>query len=132
MKGLGSHIPKTLTLGTELVCHDNSGAKVVALIGVIGYKGVHGRNPKAGVADIVIAAVRKGKPDMVKKKVRVVIIRQKKEIRRPNGVRVSFEDNACVLVNDDGLPIGTEIKGVVAKEIAERHPKVAAIAPGVV
>jgi large subunit ribosomal protein L14 len=132
MKGLGSHIPKTLTLGTELVCHDNSGAKIVELIGVSGYKGVRGRNPKAGVADLIIAAVKKGKPDMVKKKVKAIIVRQKKEIRRANGSRVSFEDNACVLVNDDKLPIGTEIKGVIAKEVAERYPKVAAIAPGVV
>ena len=132
MKGLGSHIPKTLTLGTRLVCSDNSGAKLVGIIGVVGYKGVRGRNPKAGVGDVIIASVKKGKPDMVKKKVKAVIIRQKKEIRRPNGMRVSFEDNACVLVNDDMLPIGTDIKGVVAKEISERHPKVAAIAPGVV
>jgi len=132
MKGLGSHIPKTLTLGTQLLCSDNSGAKLVGIIGVVGYKGVRGRNPKAGVGDIIIASVKKGKPDMVKKKVKAVIVRQKKEIKRPNGMRVSFEDNACVLVNDDKLPIGTEIKGVVAKEISERHPKVAAIAPGVV
>ena len=132
MKGLGSHIPKTLTLGTQLLCSDNSGAKLVGIIGVVGYKGVRGRNPKAGVGDIIIASVKKGKPDMVKKKVKAIIVRQKKEIKRPNGMRVSFEDNACVLVNDDKLPIGTEIKGVVAKEISERHPKVAAIAPGVV
>jgi large subunit ribosomal protein L14 len=132
MKGLGGHVPKTLTLGTEMMCHDNSGAKIVEIIGVLGYKGVRGRTPKAGVADIIIAAVKKGKPDMVKKKVKAVIIRQKKEIRRANGLRVSFEDNACVLVNDENLPIGTEIKGVVAKEVTERYPKVAAIAPGVV
>ncbi|MBN2121450.1 50S ribosomal protein L14 [Candidatus Micrarchaeota archaeon] len=132
MKGVGAHIPKTLTLGSELVCHDNSGAKIVEIIGVVGYKGVHGRNPKAGVADLIIAAVKKGKPDMVKKKVKAVIIRQKKELRRANGNRLAFEDNACVLVNDDKLPIGTEIKGVIAKEVAERYPKVAAIAPGVV
>lgn len=132
MKGLGSHIPKTLTLGSELVCHDNSGAKIVEIIGVAGYKGVRSRNPKAGVADTIIAAVKKGKPEMVKKKVKAVVVRQKKEIRRANGSRVSFEDNACILVNDDHLPIGTEIKGVIAKEVAERYPKVAAIAPGVV
>ncbi|MBD3398523.1 50S ribosomal protein L14 [Candidatus Micrarchaeota archaeon] len=132
MKGLGSHIPKTLTLGSRLLCHDNSGAKLVEIIGVSGYRGVRGRNPHAGVGDTIIAAVKKGKPDMVKKKVKAVIVRQKKEIRRPSGLRVSFEDNACVLVNDEKLPIGTEIKGVVAKEIAERFPKVAAIAPGVV
>ncbi|MBD3389701.1 50S ribosomal protein L14 [Candidatus Micrarchaeota archaeon] len=132
MKGLGSHIPKTLTLGSRLLCHDNSGAKQLQIIGVSGYRGVRGRNPKAGVGDTVIGSVKKGKPDMVKKKVKAIVIRQKKEIGRPNGLHVGFEDNACVLVNDEHLPIGTEIKGVVAKEIAEKFPKVAAIAPGVV
>ncbi len=132
MRGLGSNVPKALTLGSRLTCHDNSGAKIVAIIGVEGYKGVRNRNPTAGIGSLIIAAVKKGKPEMVKKKVKAVIIRQKKEFRRPNGLRVSFEDNACVLVNDDGLPIGTEIKGVVAKEVAERYPKVTAIAPGVI
>jgi large subunit ribosomal protein L14 len=132
MRGLGSNVPKALTLGSRLTCHDNSGAKIVEIIGVEGYKGVRNRNPTAGIGSLIIAAVKKGKPEMVKKKVKAVIIRQKKEFRRPNGLRVSFEDNACVLVNDDGLPIGTEIKGVVAKEVAERYPKVTAIAPGVI
>lgn len=132
MRGLGSNVPKALTLGSRLICHDNSGAKIVEIIGVEGYKGVRNRNPTAGIGSLIIAAVKKGKPEMVKKKVKAVIIRQKKEFRRPNGLRVSFEDNACVLVNDDGLPVGTEIKGVVAKEVAERYPKVTAIAPGVI
>ncbi len=132
MRGLGSNVPKALTLGSRLTCHDNSGAKIVEIIGVEGYKGVRNRNPTAGIGSLIIAAVKKGKPEMVKKKVKAVIIRQKKEFRRPNGLRVSFEDNACVLVNDDGLPVGTEIKGVVAKEVAERYPKVTAIAPGVI
>jgi len=130
MRGLGSNVPKALTLGSRLTCHDNSGAKIVEIIGVEGYKGVRNRNPTAGIGSLIIAAVKKGKPEMVKKKVKAVIIRQKKEFRRPNGLRISFEDNACVLVNDDGLPVGTEIKGVVAKEVAERYPKVTAIAPG--
>jgi large subunit ribosomal protein L14 len=69
---------------------------------------------------------------MVKKIVKALIIRQRKEFRRANGVRVFFEDNAAVLVSDDFLPVGTEIKGVVAREIAERFPKVAAISAGVV
>lgn len=132
MRGLGSNVPKALILGSRLTCHDNSGAKIVEIIGVEGYKGVRARNPAAGVGSLIIAAVKKGKPEMVKKKVKAVIIRQKKEFRRPNGLRISFEDNACVLVNDDGLPVGTEIKGVVAKEVAERYPKVTAIAPGVI
>jgi large subunit ribosomal protein L14 len=69
---------------------------------------------------------------MVKKVERAVIIRQKKAIRRVNGMRYSFEDNACVLIDETGVPKGTEIKGVVAREVAERFPKVSAIAWGVV
>ena len=132
MKAVSSKVTKPITLGTRLLCHDNSGARIVEVVGVVGYKGVRGRYPSAGVGDIVVVAVKKGNPDMVKKVVKAVIIRQKKEFRRPNGMHISFEDNAAVLVNDEGLPSGTEIKGVVAREVAERYPKVAAIAPGVI
>lgn len=131
MKGLPAKITKTLTTGSTLVCNDNSGAKELMIIGVLGWKGRRGRNPKAGVGDIVVCSVKKGDPKMVGTVVKAVIIRQKKEIRRPNGMRVSFEDNAAVLVTEDGLPTATEIKGVVAREVGERFPKVIAIAPGV-
>lgn len=132
MKGLSANVSKTLVPGTMLVCSDNSGAKVLGIIGSLRAKGTRGRYPAVGIGNIVIASVKKGKPDMVKKVVKALIIRQKKEYRRPNGVRVMFEDNAAVLVSDDFLPVGTEIKGVVAREITERFPKVAAIAAGVV
>lgn len=127
MKGVGANIVKTLTTGTRLVCDDNSGAKELMIIGVVGTGSKRGRYPKAGIGDIVIASVKRGKPEMVKKKVKALIIRQKKAYRRANGLFVSFEDNAAVIVNDDKLPVGTDIKGVVAIEIAERYPKVAAI-----
>lgn len=132
MKGLTSNIVKTLTTATMLPCSDNSGAKMIYVIGALRYKGARGTYPKVGIGDIVIASVRKGKPDMIKKVVKALIVRQKKEFRRANGSRVFFEDNAAVLVSDDFLPVGTEIKGVVAREIAERFPKVAAISAGVV
>jgi large subunit ribosomal protein L14 len=132
MKGVSSKITKTLTLGALIPCTDNSGAKMVYLIGALKYKGTRRRNPTGGVGDVIIASVRKGKPDLVKKVIKALIVRQKKEYRRPNGMRIMFEDNAVVLVNDDFLPVGTEIKGVVAREIAERFPKVAAISAGVV
>jgi large subunit ribosomal protein L14 len=132
MKGLTSNITKTLTLGTIIPVSDNSGAKIVHVIGSLGYQGTRRRNPSVGVGDIVIASVRKGKPDLVKKVVKALVVRQKKEFRRANGTRIMFEDNAVVLVNDDFLPVATEIKGVVAREIAERFPKVAAISAGVV
>lgn len=132
MKGLTSTITKTLTTGTMMPCTDNSGAKMIYIIGALHFRGTRGRPPQLGVGDIVIASVKKGKPDMVKKVVKALIVRQKKGFRRANGTRVLFEDNAAVLVNDDMLPVGTEIKGVVAREIAERFPKVAAISAGVV
>ena len=132
MKGLTSCITKTLTTGTLMVCSDNSGAKMIYIISALRYKGTRGRGPQLGIGDVIIGSVRKGKPDMIKKVVKALIIRQKKEFRRANGTRIGFEDNAVVLVSDDFLPIGTEIKGVVAREIAERFPKVAAISAGVV
>ncbi len=132
MKGLTGKVTKSLTTATMLPCSDNSGAKMIYIIGAMRYKGTRSKYPKVGICDIVIASIKKGKPDMVKKVVKALIIRQKKEYRRPNGMRISFEDNAAVLINDDMLPVGTEIKGVVAREVAERFPKVAAISAGVV
>ncbi len=131
MKGISSSVVKTLTTGSLLTCDDNSGAKMVMIIGVKGYKAKKNRYPRAGVGDIVICAVKKGKPEMKKKKVKALIIRQTKEYRRPNSMRIAFEDNACILVDDEGMPLGTEIKGVVAREAAERFPKVGSIAVAV-
>lgn len=132
MKGLTANVTKGLTTGSILECHDNSGAKEIFIISGIGTKGTRGRYPTFGIGNIVIASVKKGNPDMIKKVVRALIVRQKKEFRRANGMRIMFEDNAAVLVTEDNLPVGTEIKGVVAREIAERFPKVSAISPGMV
>jgi large subunit ribosomal protein L14 len=132
MKGLGSTVTKAICVGTQLVCNDNSGAKIVEVIGVDGYRAKRGMIPKAGVSEVVTCAVKKGTQAMKKKVVKAVIVRQRKEFRRPNGTRISFEDNAAVLVDDQGLPVGTEIKGAVAREVADRFPKVAAIAAAVV
>ncbi|MEM0356664.1 MAG: 50S ribosomal protein L14 [Candidatus Anstonellales archaeon] len=132
MKALRAKPVKVLSVGSYLKCDDNSGARELMIIGVVGYKGVRSRVPKAGVGDMVICSVKKGDPKMVGTKVKAVIVRQKKEYRRYAGYRISFEDNAAVVVNDDGVPIGTEIKGVVAREAVERYPKIAAISQGVV
>ncbi|MEM4366630.1 MAG: 50S ribosomal protein L14 [Candidatus Anstonellales archaeon] len=132
MKPLSSYLTKTLTLGSVIPCADNSGARSIGIIGVVGYKGRRSRYPTAGVADMVIASVKSGKPEMKGKIVKAVIVRAKKEWRRSDGMHVAFEDNAAVLVNDEGLPVGTEIKGVVAREVADRYPKVAAISTGLV
>lgn len=131
MLGLSAKITKGIMTGTRLWCDDNSGAKIVQVIGVKGFRPRLRRYPRAGVGDIVIVSVKKGKPDILKKKEKAVIIRQRREFRRGTQ-RVKFEDNACVLIDDTGLPKGTEIKGCVAREIADRFPKVVGIASSVV
>ena len=65
---------------------------------------------------------------MRRKLIRAVVIRQKKEIRRPSGLRLSFEDNAVVVVDDKNEPRGTEIKGPVAREVAIRYPRIGSMA----
>jgi len=144
MKGISTNIPKVLPVGAYVKCIDNSGAKLLYIIGILGWKGKHNRYPSAGICDIVIASVKKGDEKMVKKVVKALIVRQKKEIKRANGTRVKFDDNAAVLVDvtqihaktpvagGQILPIGTEIKGVIPREVAELYPKVAALATKVV
>jgi large subunit ribosomal protein L14 len=132
MRGLESSITRGLTTGSRLICDDNSGAKLVEIIGVKRWKSRKGRNPQVGIADVVVVAVKKGNPQMRKKIESAVVVRQKKEFRRAVGYRVAFEDNAVVLIDEQGLPKGTEIKGAIAREVAERYPKVAAIAAAVV
>ena len=125
MLSMKANITKTLVTKTNIPVVDNSGAKVIEIIAVIGYKGIRRRLPKAGVGDLVVASVKKGSPEMRKQKVNAVIIRQKKEYRRPDGTRIKFEDNACVVTNENGDPKGSDIKGPVAKEAAERWSKIA-------
>ncbi|MEM4540554.1 MAG: 50S ribosomal protein L14 [Archaeoglobaceae archaeon] len=132
MKALKAKIPRVLPTGAMLVCADNSGAREVQIISVIGYKGVRRRYPAAGVGDMVVVSVKKGLPEIRKQVHYAVIIRQRKEFRRPNGDRIKFEDNAAVLVNEKGEPKGTEIRGPVAREAAERFAKIATIATTIV
>lgn len=132
MKGLGSSVNKGLQVGSRLTCSDNSGAKIVQIIGVKGAKAAHAMYPKVGVGDVVTVAVKKGTTEMKKKVLKAVVVRQRQPFLRPNGMRMCFEDNAAVIIDDQGLPTGTEIKGAVAREVADRFPKVSAIAPAVV
>ncbi|MBI4449120.1 50S ribosomal protein L14 [Candidatus Woesearchaeota archaeon] len=129
MKGLKSHITRGLQVQSRIEAADNSGAKIVKLISVVNYKGVHGRKPSAGVGDMCWASVVKGKPDIRKTVVPVVIVRQKMPYRRADGMRISFEDNAVVVLKDEaGNPKGTLFKGPMAKEVGERWPMVSKIA----
>ncbi len=132
MKALAASVTKGIQTGTYLVCADNSGAKELKMIGVIGFKGRKRRRPQAGVADMIIVSVTKGKPDMKGKVFKAVVIRQRQPYRRADGTRIMFEDNAAVIVNDKGEPRGTEIKGPIAREVADRYPKIARIASVIV
>ncbi|MEA3282661.1 MAG: 50S ribosomal protein L14 [Euryarchaeota archaeon] len=132
MRGIRSSMTRPLNAGARLNCVDNTGARVVGVISVVNYRGVKNRYPKAGIGDMLVVSVKKGTPEMRKQIMRAVVIRQKKEYRRPDGMRVSFEDNAVVITDDDGIPKGTEIKGPIAREVAERYPKIASAATIVV
>ncbi len=118
--------------GSRIRCADNSGAQEVAMIGKIGGKTRHRRLVGASVGDMIIVSVKKGTPEMRKQIMKAVLIRQKKPFRRPNGQWVQFEDNAVVIVTEDGNPKGTEIRGPVAREAAERWPRIAALATMIV
>jgi large subunit ribosomal protein L14 len=119
---------RSLITGSRLVCADNTGAKELEIISVIGYKGTLRRYPSAGIGDMIVASVKKGKPDIRKTIVKAVIIRQRKEYRRLDGMRVKFDDNAAVIVTPEGMPKGSEIKGPVAKEAAEKWVRLSGIA----
>src|SRR3989338_5563440 len=132
MKAIKGKVVKGLQRGSYLVACDNSGAKKLFIISFRGGKGVKGRNPKGGVGDFITASVRSGNPEMRKKVVYAVIVRQKKEYRRSDGIRIKFEDNAAVVIKDDkGNPKGTLIKGPIAKEVVGRWPAIAKLAKGV-
>ncbi len=134
MKAISSKITRGLPVGARLIVPDNSGAKIVEIISVKNYKGVKRRIASAGIGDLIICAVKSGTPEMRHKIVNCVIIRQKKEIRRPDGTRIKFHDNAAIVLRDvkEGLPKGSVIKGPVAKEVIERWPKIGKIASIVV
>ncbi|MBS3150996.1 50S ribosomal protein L14 [Candidatus Woesearchaeota archaeon] len=133
MKASKSNITRALQVHTELEACDNSGAKILHIIAVRGHKTGKGRRSAAGVGDLVTAVVKIGIPSMRKQKVYAIIVRQKKEYRRHDGMRVKFESNAAVVLKDEkGNPKGTFIKGPVAKEAVERWSGIAKIASIVV
>jgi LSU ribosomal protein L14P len=107
---------------------DNSGAKEVLIIGVPGYKGKLRRVPPAGIGDLVVVSVKKGTPEMRKKIFKAIVVRQRRPFRRPDGTWVAFEDNAVVILTPEGTPKGTEIRGPIAREAAERWPQIANLA----
>ncbi len=116
-------------LRSLLVPADNSGGRLFQVVHV--YVGHH--HKKGTIGDIVLAAVRDANPDgLVKKKekVRMVIVRTKKEVRRPDGSYIRFSDNAGVVIDAENNPRGTRIFGPVAREIKDLgFTKIASLAP---
>jgi large subunit ribosomal protein L14 len=119
------HISKGLPAGAVIQCADNTGAKELRVIQVFGYKGRLRRVPSASVGDMIVASVRRGTPEMRRQVLPAVVVRQRKPFRRADGTFVQFEDNAAVVMTPEGELRGSEIRGAVAREAAERWPRVA-------
>jgi large subunit ribosomal protein L14 len=116
---------------TRLTSADNSGAKVLYCIKVLGGS----RRRYASVGDIIVVSVKEAIPNTKVKKgdvLRAVVVRTKKEIRRPDGSYIRFDDNSAVLISQTKEPIGTRIFGPVARELrAKRFMKIISLAPEV-
>jgi len=116
---------------TKLQAADNSGAKKLYCIRVVGGS----RRRYARIGDVIIVAVKEAMPHAKVKKgdvMRAVVVRTKKELRRPDGSYIKFDDNSAVLINQHGEPIGTRIFGPVARELrAKKFVKIISLAPEV-
>jgi large subunit ribosomal protein L14 len=120
-----------IQMQTNLIAADNSGAKRLQCIKVLGGS----RRRTASVGDIVVVSVKEAMPRAKVKKgqvMRAVIVRTAKEIGRPDGSYIKFDDNAAVLITDQREPVGTRIFGPVARELrAKRFMKIISLAPEV-
>ena len=116
---------------TRLKVADNTGAKELLCIRVMGGS----TRRYASIGDVIIASVKDATPGGVVKKgdvVKAVIVRSKKGLRRPDGSYVKFDENAAVIIKEDGTPKGTRIFGPVARELREKdYMKILSLAPEV-
>merc|ERR1711990_215470 len=126
----GNKFRTTLGMNVSAVmnCADNTGAKNLYIMAVKGYGARLNRLPAATVGDMFMATVKKGKPELRKKVMPAIVVRQRKPWRRKEGMVVYFEDNAGVIVNVKGEMKGSAITGPVAKECAEIWPRIASAA----
>ncbi|MEL7567257.1 MAG: 50S ribosomal protein L14 [Dehalobacterium sp.] len=117
---------------TRLKVGDNTGAKELLCIKVLGGS----KRRYATVGDVIICAVKEATPGGVVKKgevVKAVVVRTHKEIRRPDGSYIRFDENAGVIINDAGQPRGTRIFGPVARELRDKnYMKIVSLAPEVI
>ena len=132
MRGIAGKQARGLPTAARLHVADNTGAKVVQILNVLKLGGTMRRYPAAGVGDMAKVSVKKGTPDTRRQMFNAIIIRQRRPFRRVDGTWVQFEDNACVIVNEKGDVQGSDIKGPVSREAAERWPRIAANAKQIV
>lgn len=122
---------KLIQMQSKLVVADNSGAKKIQCIKVLGGS----KKRYARIGEIIVASVKEANVGGAAKKgdvVKAVIVRTKKEIRRTDGSYIRFDDNAAVIINNQNEPIGTRIFGPVAKELREKKfMKIISLAPEV-
>jgi large subunit ribosomal protein L14 len=116
---------------SKLRVADNTGARTIQCIRIMG----RSTRRTAGVGDVIVASVRSAIPNAAVKKgdvVRAVIVRTAKEYGRPDGSHIRFDENAAVLINNQGNPRGTRIFGPVARELRDRnYMKIVSLAPEV-
>ena len=120
-----------IQMETRLKVADNSGAKEVACIKVLGGS----RRRYATVGDIIIVSVKEAAPNSKVKKgdvAKAVVVRTKKEIPRPDGSFIKFDENSAVIITEQKEPVGTRIFGPVARELrAKKFMKIISLAPEV-
>ncbi|MCB2171583.1 50S ribosomal protein L14 [archaeon] len=121
-----------LTIGSVINCADNTGARRLKIIQMIGYKGRRRRLPSVGIGDLVMVSCREGTPEMRRQLFNAVIVRQRRAYQRQDGSRIQFEDNAAVILTPEGTLRGSDIKGPVAKEAVERWARIGNLARMVV
>ena len=113
-------------------CADNTGAKNLYVMAVKNWGARLNRYPSAATGTMVMATVKKGKPDLRKKVHPAIVVRQRRPFRRRDGTWIYFEDNAGVIVNPKGELKGSAVAGPVAKECADLWPRISAAANAIV
>lgn len=119
-----------IQIETKLGVADNSGAKEVLCIGVLGGS----KKKYATIGDMIMVTVKSALPSGEMKKgtmSKAIVVRTQKEVRRQDGSYIRFDDNACVLLNNIGEIRGTRIFGPIPRELRERNMKIVSLAPEV-
>jgi large subunit ribosomal protein L23e len=130
--GIKMRITLALPVGARMNCADNTGAKILYIMAVSRFGARLNRLPAASIGDMVLVTVKKGKPELRKKVMPAVVIRQRKSWRRADGIFICCEDNAGVIVNPKGEMKGSGVSGPVTKECADLWPRIAAHAGAIV